>query len=234
MESQEQKMDESTLIAAAKSGDRETFNQLIVRYQSIAYNVAYRILGDVDAAADATQDAFLSAYRAIPRFRGGSFKAWLLRIVSNACYDQLRSKKRRPTTSLDANLDSDWGEWREDTAERPEAYVERQELGQILQRGLDALPLEQRSVVILSDIQGMHYNEIAETMGVSLGTVKSRLNRGRRKLRDFLRANAELLPARYRLHDKAGGAVHVMNVFVEWMIDQFVVQLIRRGANRYD
>ncbi|MBC7251685.1 MAG: sigma-70 family RNA polymerase sigma factor, partial [Anaerolineae bacterium] len=88
-------MDEKTLIAAAQQGDLEAFNRLVLTYQNITYNLAYRILGDADAAADATQDAFLSAYRAITRFRGGSFKAWLLRIVTNACYDQLRIKQRR-------------------------------------------------------------------------------------------------------------------------------------------
>ena len=128
----------------------------------------------------------------------------------------------------------DWAEWTEDEGERPEAYSERQDLGRAIQRGLEALPPEQRAVVVLSDIQGMRYGEIAKTAGISLGTVKSRLNRGRRKLRDFLRANAELLPTRYRLYDKAGGAMHVMNVFVEWIVDRFVVQCMRRGVHRYD
>ena len=105
--------------------------------------MAYRVLSDADAAADATQDAFLSAYRAMSRFRGGSFKAWLLRIVTNACYDQLRTKKRRPAVSLDANEDSDWEEWTEDQGERPEKYVQRQALGDIIQRGLQTLPPDQ-------------------------------------------------------------------------------------------
>ncbi|HFD39213.1 MAG TPA: sigma-70 family RNA polymerase sigma factor, partial [Anaerolineae bacterium] len=94
-------VDEQSLIASAQKGDVRAFNQLVLLYQSLAYNVAYRILDDAEAAADATQDAFFSAYRAMSRFRGGSFRAWLLRIVTNACYDQLRRKKRRPTQSLD-------------------------------------------------------------------------------------------------------------------------------------
>ena len=93
---------EERLIAQAKRGDPQAFDGLVLLYQGMVYNVAYRILGDKDAASDATQDAFLSAYKAMGKFRGGSFKGWLLRIVTNTCYDQLRRKKRQPTTSLEA------------------------------------------------------------------------------------------------------------------------------------
>jgi RNA polymerase sigma-70 factor (ECF subfamily) len=227
-------MDEFALIGAAQRGDREAFNQLVVHYQRIAYNVAYRVLGNGDAAEDATQDAFFSAYRAIRRFRGGSFKAWLMRIVTNACYDQLRAKKRRPTTSLDANPDSDWEEWISDDKEQPEEYAERQELGQVIQRGLDTLPPEQRMVVVLSDIQGLKYDQVAKTMGISLGTVKSRLNRGRRRLRDFLQENMELLPPRYRLYNETGGTTGTPSIFAEWISDQVLLWLLQRGVNRHD
>jgi RNA polymerase sigma-70 factor (ECF subfamily) len=168
------------------------------------------------------------------RFRGGSFKAWLLRIVTNACYDQLRVKKRRPTVSLDNDPDSDWEEWTVDTGERPEGFIQRQELGRIIQRGLETLPPDQRTIVVLSDIQGMRYKEIAEAVGVSLGTVKSRLNRGRRKLRDFLQDNAELLPAQYRLHDETGGVMSVASLLSEWATDEPTIRLLRRGVNRYE
>jgi len=227
-------VDESALIAAAQEGDRDAFNQLVLHYQSLAYNVAYRVLGDGDAAADATQDAFISAYRAIARFRGGSFKAWIIRIVTNACYDQLRAKQRRPTTSLDADPDLDRHEWNVDPSERPEAYVARQELGQILQRGLATLPAEQRMCIVLSDIQGMSYEEIAQTMDSSLGTVKSRLNRGRRKLRDYLTQHVELLPARYRLYDETAGAGGLANLFPMWNGDGWIAQLLRRGIDNYE
>lgn len=227
-------MDESALIAAAQEGDREAFNQLVVHHQSLAYNVAYRVLGDADAAADATQDAFLSAYRAIPRFRGGSFRSWLMRIVTNACYDQLRVKKRRPTTSIDEDEDPDREEWNVDPGERPEAFVLRQELGQAIQRGLETLPPDQRTVVVLSDIQGMSYEEIAETMSTSLGTVKSRLNRGRSKLRNYLIQNVELLPARYRLYGNASGAGGLASLYATWDMDRLIARLLGRGVNRYD
>ncbi len=200
-------MDEKVLVAAAMDGDREAFNQLVIAYQGLAYNVAYRILGDAEAAADATQEAFISAYRGLSRLRGNSFKAWLLRIVTNACYDHLRRRKRRPAVSLDATMEGDGGGWSRADDEPPDDYLERQELGALLQRGLETLPPNQRAVVVLSDIHGMHYNEIAEALGISLGTVKSRLSRGRRKLRDFLLEHSELLPTRYRLHSGAGGTV---------------------------
>lgn len=194
-------MDEQALIAAAQQGDVGAFNRLVLAYQNMVYNLAYRILSDGDAAADATQDAFLSAYRAIGRFRGGSFKAWLLRIVTNACYDQLRVKQRRPTASLEALLVTDPapGPSFADEAEGPEEYALRQELSQIIQAGIGTLPADQRIALVLSDIQGFSYQEIAEITDVSLGTVKSRLSRARAKLRDFLLASGELLPARYRL-----------------------------------
>jgi RNA polymerase sigma-70 factor (ECF subfamily) len=197
-------MDEKVLIDAARRGDVGSFNQLVLSYQSMAYNVAYRILGDRDAATDATQDAFLSAFKAIGKFRGGSFKAWILRIVTNACYDQLRLKQRRPVASLDALLVVEPAPIRflTDPEESPEEYALRQELSRVIQVGIGTLPPEQRVALVLSDVQGLSYQEIAETTGVSLGTVKSRLNRARGKLRDFLLEQRELLPSRYRLKNE--------------------------------
>jgi RNA polymerase sigma-70 factor (ECF subfamily) len=197
-------MDEKALIDAARQGDVGSFNQLVLSYQSMAYNVAYRILGDRDTAADATQDAFLSAFKAISKFRGGSFKAWILRIVTNACYDQLRQKKRQPTTSLDALLVLEPAPVRSLTApeESPEEYALRQELSKVIQVGIGTLPPDQRVALILSDVQGLSYQEIAEATGVSPGTVKSRLSRARGKLRDFLLEQRELLPSRYRLKNE--------------------------------
>jgi RNA polymerase sigma-70 factor (ECF subfamily) len=204
-------MDEHALIEAARNGELPAFNQLVMRYQSMVYNLAYRILSNPDAAADATQDAFFSAYKAMRKFRGGSFKAWLLRIVTNACYDQLRAKQRRPTSSLDdLPVEADHTSLLLDSSEQPDHFVERQELNRVIQTGISTLPVEQRTVLVLCDIQGLSYQEIAETLGLSLGTVKSRLSRARSKLRDYLWQQGELLPARYRLRDdapaRAGGA----------------------------
>jgi RNA polymerase sigma-70 factor (ECF subfamily) len=195
-------MDEQALIAAARKGDVRAFNQLVMLYQSMTYNLAYRILSDSDAAADATQEAFISAFKAIPKFRGGSFKSWMLRIVTNACYDQLRRKKRRPTDSLDdLPVERDHIRYLRDPAEKPDEVVERQELNRLIQAGIQSLPDEQRIVLVLSDVQGLSYQEVAEVAEVPLGTVKSRLSRGRAKVRDYLVQRGELLPARYRLRD---------------------------------
>jgi RNA polymerase sigma-70 factor, ECF subfamily len=195
-------MDEQALIASAQKGDVRAFNQLVLLYQSMAYNLAYRILSDPDAAADATQDAFISAFKAMRKFRGGSFKAWILRIVTNACYDQLRVKQRRPTDSLDdLPVEQDHVAHLRDSAEQPDEFVQRQQLNQVIQAGIRSLPADQRVILVLSDVQGLSYQEIAEVADLSLGTVKSRLSRARAKLRDYLQDRGELLPARYRLRD---------------------------------
>lgn len=189
-------MDEDELITRAVEGDGEAFNELVSHYQDMLYNVAYRILGDEHDAADATQDAFLSAYRAIRRFRGGSFKAWLMRIVTNASYDCLRRAKRRPTVSLDSGEEVEWHERLPDPGELPEAWVERQDLGRRVQRALAALPPKQRVVVVLIDIQGLRYAEVAHILRVPLGTVRSRVSRGRRILRDQMLQQMDLASSR--------------------------------------
>ena len=193
-------MDEASLIADAQRGKVDAFNELVLTYQQQVYNLAYRIMGDPASAADATQDAFISAYQSLSRFRGGSFKSYLLRIVSNRCYDELRRRKRRPATSFeDVEIDEDANPMLANGGEDPEEYTERQEMADVLQAGIETLPSDQRVTLVLSDVQGMSYEEIAEVTEVALGTVKSRLARARSKLRDYLRDNGELLPLRYRL-----------------------------------
>lgn len=192
--------DETDLISRSQGGDVQAFNLLVERYQNRVYGLGYRMLGDSDAAADVTQDTFLSAYRNIGRYRGGSFVAWLLRIATNACYDQLRARKRRPQTSLDA-FDHDADETvpqLRDPGEAPDDRTLRDELAHEIERRLRELPDDQRLVIILSDIQGYSYDEIVAATGWPIGTVKSRLSRGRMHLRNALRAG-ELLPVQYRL-----------------------------------
>jgi RNA polymerase sigma factor (sigma-70 family) len=192
--------EERRLIAAAQRGEVESFNALVRLYEGRVYNLCYRMLGDADSAADSAQDAFLSAFRNLRSFRGGSFRSWLLRIATNTCYDVLRARKRRPTTSLDIDTDGEDDSSPlqiADTAESPDDFALRRELAAAIQRGLADLPEEQRLILILSDIQGLAYEEIAEVTGANLGTVKSRLSRGRARLRDILKAG-ELLPTRYR------------------------------------
>ena len=196
-------MDEFALITAAKKGDLDSFNTLVLTYQHQVYNLAYRIMGDAAPASDAAQEAFISAWRHIADFRGGSFKAWLLRIVTNACYDELRHIKRRPASSLESLYVEDPtpdAELPPSQLESPEAFTQRRELSRAIQAGIAQLPPDQRVVVVLSDVQGMSYEEIAQATGANLGTVKSRLSRARARLRDILLEREELLPAEYRLH----------------------------------
>ncbi len=195
-------MDETALIRAAQRGDVASFNQLVLTYQAQVYNVAYRIMGDEAAAADAAQEAFLSAFAHLKDFRGGSFKSWLLRTVTNACYDALRYQKRRPATSLEAEDEEANGRSLADVLptdeEGPAEAAERGDLRRFIERAVLQLPPDQRITFVLSDVQGMSYEEIAEAMAVSLGTVKSRLSRARARLRDALLAHEELLPDEFR------------------------------------
>ncbi len=197
-------MDETRVIKEAQKGSVAAFNQLVMAYQGTAYNVAYRVIGNGDAAADACQEAFLKAYQAIKQYRGGSFKSWLLRIVTNACYDQMRYKSRRPATSLDDMTENsdDPSEKLVNGSERPEESILRGELNDLIQVGINHLPEDQRLILVLSDVQGFSYQEIAEIAGQPLGTIKSRLSRGRQRLRDFLLEQKELLPSQYRLNDE--------------------------------
>jgi RNA polymerase sigma-70 factor (ECF subfamily) len=152
-------MDEPVLILEAQRGDLTAFNRLVLEYQSALFNVAYRIMGDMDSAADATQEAFISAYKNIGAYRGGSFKGWLMRIVTNACYDELRRRKRRPAASLEALTVVETGPDAEGEAqlasesESPESHAERAELGGAIQRCLDSLPDDQRTAVVLCDVR---------------------------------------------------------------------------------
>jgi RNA polymerase sigma-70 factor, ECF subfamily len=197
-------MDETELVLAAQRGDLNAFNQLVLTYQEVAFNVAYRILSDDDASDDATQNAFLSAYRNISSYRGGSFRAWLLRIVTNACYDELRRRKRRPTTPLEP-MDNDGEEeiespsWLADDGPGPEEFYERRELDNAVQNCLQGLPDEFRAVVIMIDIQGFDYEEVSQAIDKPLGTIKSRLARARLRMRNCLQGVWELLPVEFRL-----------------------------------
>jgi RNA polymerase sigma-70 factor (ECF subfamily) len=199
-------MDEPALIQSAQKGELEAFNTLILHYQDMVFNTALRILSDEDLAADAAQEAFISAFRSIATFRGGSFKAWLMRTVTNACYDELRRQKRRPTTPLEPETadgdEMDSPRWLADPNLTPAQQSEADELEHAIQHCLDALPTEFRTAVVLADIQGMDYTEVATASRVPLGTIKSRLARARLRLRECLRGFEELLPSTFRLESE--------------------------------
>lgn len=191
--------EEAVLIERSWGGDLDAFNTLVLANQRQVYNLCLRMLGSPQAAEDAAQETFIAAYRAVPRFRGGSFRAWLLRIAANACYDELRRRRSRPQVPLEAPADDERLSAELPASDEPlEQRAERLELARCLQEGLASLPPDQRLVVILRDVQGLAYEEVAEATGASLGTVKSRISRGRAALRDFLLARGELLPSRFR------------------------------------
>ena len=192
-------MDDEELIALSREGDLDAFNRLVERYQTRVYRLAYRMVGPA-SADDAAQDAFISAFKSLRSFRGGNFRSWLLRITANVCRDQLRAAKRKGGASLDEMLEA--GAWAPpSTGRSPEEAATDAELNAAIMAAVAALPPDQRAVLVLIDIEGYSYEETAEAVAASLGTVKSRLSRAREKVRDAFRASPELLPAQYRLKE---------------------------------
>ena len=191
--------EEEAAIQLALHQDVNAFNRLVEAYERLAYSVAYRMLRDEEQAADAVQESFIKAYRALHTFQGGSFKSWLMRIVTNTCYDALRARKRRDTSNLDDLPEGEeYAAYLTDPAESPAAFAERMELNQLIEQAIAALPDDQRLVILLCDVHGYAYEEIAEITGVPMGTVKSRISRARGKLREYLMGHSELLPAAFR------------------------------------
>jgi RNA polymerase sigma-70 factor (ECF subfamily) len=189
--SDEENVDER-LIRAAQQGDLIAFNDLVTRHERAVFSVCMRLLRDASSAEDATQDTFIRAWGAIDSFRGGMVRPWLLRIATNRAYDVLRSRTRRPTSSLDAELFETEPDWTTQSHhEAPDSFASRSELAGFLEQALAALPEDQRLAIVLSDVQGYGYDDIASITGVAVGTVKSRISRGRSALRDILRQNTE-------------------------------------------
>ncbi|MDI6857286.1 MAG: sigma-70 family RNA polymerase sigma factor [Dehalococcoidia bacterium] len=197
--------DEAALVARSREGDLSAFNALVEMYQGQVYNLCLRMLASAEAAEDAAQDTFLSAYRSIGRYRGPVFRAWLLRIAVNACTDELRRRRRRPQVSLDAATPEGSAALElPDSSDLPEERALRSETLRDLQAALMRLPIDQRAAIVLCDVQGFSYEEISASLGVSLGTVKSRISRGRSRLRRLLTQQGELLTALHRHSIEAG------------------------------
>jgi RNA polymerase sigma-70 factor (ECF subfamily) len=182
-------MDIARLLTGALRNDRREFDTLVNRCHRQAYNIAYRLTGNHADAEDLTQESFLRAYRFFDRYnREMPFENWLYRIMSRVFIDELRKRPRFKTQSLDQPLNGNDGDADvllelPDFASDPEQMVLTEALDERLQNALNALPEEFRVAVILADIEGLSYEEIAETMNCSLGTVRSRLHRGRKLLR---------------------------------------------------
>ena len=183
---------EQELIVNATKGNLDAFNQLVLMHQGIAYNHARAILRDPALADDATQDSFIKAFQNIRSFRGGSFRAWLLRIIMNSAYDILRQSQRHPAQPLfpsdDAGEDIESPGWLADPAASVESQVERSQASKDIYAMLDELPDVYRSVLTLIDIHEMDYKEAAQVLNAPLGTVKSRLARARLQMKCKLQA----------------------------------------------
>lgn len=187
---------EAALIRRAQKGATVSFDRLVDAYYSTVYNIAYRMLGDSQTAADATQVAFLKAFEALPGFRGdAAFKTWLYRIVVNVCLDEIRRREHQP---LSLTTEEDEGEpplvERDvpDESDEPAGLVEQRERQEIVHLALARLPEDFRAIIVLYDLNGLSYQEIGEALQIPLGTVKSRLNRARHALREQLEPNLEL------------------------------------------
>ncbi|MEO8540440.1 MAG: sigma-70 family RNA polymerase sigma factor [bacterium] len=190
------------LVSLSKDGNLTAFNRLVERYQTPVYSLCFRLVGERGAAEDATQEAFLSAFKSISHFEGGSFRSWLFRIAANQSKDELRRRGRRPADSL--SLIGPGGEYDLDLPDTSESAAEAAERAAVI-RGIEGalieLPFDQRQVILLSDVHGYHYEEIARITQTNVGTVKSRIHRGRERLRALLAEQPELFGQHGRLDD---------------------------------
>ena len=198
---------EAAVIRRVLDGDGNAFEALVAAYEKNVYNLALRMTGNAQDAEDMAQEAFVKAYTSLPGFRGDSkFSVWLYRIVSNVCLDFLRRQNRRPASSL-SQEDEDGEESQmdiPDESQSPEQLLERSLTQEAVQRGLQSLSEEQRQILLLREIQGLSYEEIAETLDLEAGTVKSRIFRARKKLCAFLIADGNI-PDSFASSKQGGG-----------------------------
>jgi len=183
--------DEKELIQRAGRGDAYAFEQLMTAHESRMYAVALRMCGNREDAQDCLQEAMLRVYRSLTGFKGqSSFSTWVYRITMNSCLDELRRRKSRSAASLDAMLENGFAP--SDEGDTPEESSLRSEQKRVIEKAIARLPEDMRSAIILRDIQGCSYDEIAKALGANVGTIKSRISRGREKLRAALSEHGEL------------------------------------------
>jgi RNA polymerase sigma-70 factor (ECF subfamily) len=187
---------EKHLLEKAKNGDVEAFESLVESYQKKAFNIAYRMIGNYDDASDLTQEAFIRIYKSISNFKEqSSLSTWIYRIITNVCLDELRRRKNRNIVSIDEGIKLDDSEVKrqiESGAPTPEEMAERNEMKKVVAEAIKTLSDEHRTVILLRDIQGFSYEEIARIVECPEGTVKSRINRARQALKDILKTKREL------------------------------------------
>lgn len=183
---------DKALVERAVGGDLEAFNEIVLIYQDYLFALVVRVVHDRDSAADAVQEALFSCYRNLDRFRGDSFRSWLTRIALNAATDVLRYRKRRPADPYPEWEDDSWQPPAGEEAS-PEHRTMRRHTAHVLSEALAEITSDQRTAIVMYDVEGFDYQEIADITGVSLGTVKSRIHRGRLALRELLSDDMELL-----------------------------------------
>jgi len=184
-------LNENKLIERASGGDPSAFNRLMEVHERRMYAVALRMCGNREDAQDCLQEAMLRIYRSISGFKGqSSFGTWVYRITMNTCLDELRRKKNKQNTSLDGLLDTGWSP--QDESASPEKHAVQSETRRVLHQAIQDLPEDMRSAIVLRDIHGLSYEEIAQALDINVGTIKSRISRGRDKLREKLKQKTEL------------------------------------------
>lgn len=184
-------LSEAALLDECRRGNASAFEKLVVLYEKKVYNLAFRMVGNHEDASDIAQEAFLKVYTSLDQFRGeSSFSTWLYRVVSNACLDELRHRARHKVVSIDTPVSPEDPSPRQIPSKDPEPGhgIERAEVSNAVQQGIKELPDDHRIILVLRDIQGLSYEEIAQVLNMPLGTVKSRLNRARLSLRDRLQS----------------------------------------------
>ena len=199
--------EELRLIRRVQAGEAEAFEPLLRQHEKTVYHLALRMTGNAQDAEDLAQEAFLKAYRSLGAFRGESkFSVWLYRIVSNVCLDHLRREGRRPTVSLSTEDEDGEESEREIPDQRlsPERLLEQKLTREALQKGLRALPDEQRQILVLRELRGLSYEEIGEILTLEPGTVKSRIFRARKRLCEILRRDGNI-PDFYTSNSAKGG-----------------------------
>lgn len=184
-------LDEKKLIERASNGDPAAFNRLMEAHERRMYAVALRICANREDAQDCLQETMLRIYRSIASFKGqSSFATWVYRITMNTCLDEIRRRKNKHNASLDSLLETGWSP--KDESGSPEKHAIDRETRKCVSNAIQELPEDMRAAIILRDIQGLTYEEIAQTLDINVGTIKSRISRGREKLREKLKKNPEL------------------------------------------
>lgn len=197
---------ENEIIRSVLRGNVNDFEKLVTAYEKNVYNIALKMVGDPDDAADMTQETFIKAYRALSGFRGDSkFSSWLYRIASNVCLDFLRSRSRHPQVSLSTVDEDDRATFElPDMRQNPEEQLMKKLGMEAVRRGLEQLPEQQRQILVLRELGGLSYAELAQTLGLEEGTVKSRIFRARKRLCALLLCDGNISDGAASVSGKGG------------------------------